>query len=83
MLDQIVRERVKNKAAKQAAERRLADGDNIQKNIKDVKQLSAGVLAKNGVFALDNADFIARVKARQDREKAVKLEKARRKKNII
>ena len=83
VLDRIVRERVKNEAAKQAAERRLADGKNIQKNIKDAKRLSAGMLAKNGVFALDNADFIAGVKARQDREKAVKFEKARRKKNII
>ncbi len=31
---------------KQAVERRLADGDNIQKNIKDENQLCAGVLAK-------------------------------------
>ncbi len=37
VLDRIVRERVKNEAAKQAAERRLADGKNIQKNIKDAK----------------------------------------------
>ncbi len=83
VLDRFVKERVKNEAAKQAAERRLADGKNMQKNIKDAKRLSAGVLAKNVVFALDNVDFIARLKVCQDREKAVKLEKARRKKNII
>ncbi len=83
VLDRIVRERVKNEAAKQAAEKRLTDGNNIRKNIIDAKRVSAGVLAKNGVFAVDNADFIAGVKAHQDREKAVKLEKARRKKNII
>ncbi len=59
VLDWIVRERVKNKAAKQADEMRLADGNNIRKNIKDAKQLSAGVLAKNGIFALDNTEFIA------------------------
>ncbi len=35
VLDQIVSERVKNEAAKQAAVRRLADGNNIQKNIND------------------------------------------------
>ncbi len=59
VLDHIVRERVKNKAAKQAAQKRLADGNNIQKIITDAKQVSAVVLAKNGVFALDNKEFIA------------------------
>ncbi len=68
---------------KQAVERRLADGDNIQKNIKVAKQLSAGVLAKNGVFPLDNREFIAGLKACQYKEKAVKLEMARKKKSNI
>ncbi len=41
------------------------------------------MLAKNGVFALDNTEFIAGLKARQDKEKSVKLGKARKKKSII
>ncbi len=69
MLDCIVRGRVKNKAAKQAAKKRLANGNNIQKNITDAKLVSAGVLAKNGVFALNNNEFIAGLKAHQNKEK--------------
>ncbi len=77
-LDQIVRERVKNKAAKQAAKMRLANGSNIRKNITDAKWFSAGVSAKNGFFALDNLEFIAVLKACQDKEKEIKIEKARK-----
>ncbi len=62
------------------AKKRLADGNNIWKDIKDTKQVSAEVLAKNGVFALDNLEFIAWLKARQVKEKEIKLEKMRKKK---
>ncbi len=83
VLDKIVRERMKNKAAKEAAERQFTEGNNIPKNINDAKQVSAGVLAKNGVFSLDNAEFIAGLKLRQDKEKAIKTEKAKKKQKII
>ncbi len=71
-------ERIKNKSAKQAAERRLADGNNIWKHIKDAKQVSSGVLAKHGVFALDSAEFIAGLKQCHDNKKAIKTEKAKK-----
>ncbi len=45
IIDWIMRRRVKNKAAKAAAENQLADGLNIQRNVKDAKQVSIGVLA--------------------------------------
>ncbi len=47
-----MREKVKNKAAKAAAEQQLADGHNIQRNIKDAKWVSARVLAKMGSLHL-------------------------------
>ena len=31
---------------------------NIKQNIKDSKIMSSGLLAKNGVFALDNPSFV-------------------------
>ncbi len=83
VLDRIVRERVKNKSAKEAAEKRLADGNNIRKNIKDAKRVSAGVLAKNGVFALDSAEFIEGLKQRHDKEQALKTEKEKKKQKIV
>ncbi len=45
-MDQISCARVKNKSAKQGAERQLANGNNIQKNTNDAKQVSAGVLER-------------------------------------
>jgi len=59
LLDWVVRARVKNKAAKQEGDKRIANGSNIQKNIKDAKWVSAGVLTKNGVFAISNTELIA------------------------
>ncbi len=38
------------------------------KNIKDAKQVTAGVLAKNVVFALDDTEFIDGLKEHQDKE---------------
>ncbi len=58
------------------------DGHNIQRNIKDAKQVSTGVLAKNGVFALDNAEFIDGLKEHHIEENAIKAEKAMKKKMI-
>ncbi len=83
VIDRIVRERVKNKAAKIAAEKQLANGHNIRRNIKDAKRVSAGILAKNGVFALANAEFIAGMKDHHDKEITIKAEKAMKKKMYL
>ncbi len=62
VLDWIVRERDKNQAAKRVTEKQLADGHNIQRNIKDIKCNSA-------------AEFIAGLKEHQDKENTMKIEK--------
>ncbi len=75
VLDKIVWERLKNNAAAEAA--------HIHQIIKDVKRVLAGVLAKNGIFALDNEEFLAGLKDRQDKEMAAKTKKACKKRKVI
>ncbi len=58
------------------------DGNNIQKSIKDGKQVSAGVLTKNGIFALDSAEFIAGLKQCHDK-KAIKTKMVKKKQKIV
>ncbi len=79
VLNKIVRERIKSNVAEDTAKKRLKDGNSIHQNIKDAKQVSASILAKNGVFALDNAEFLAGLRARQEKEKAAKTKKTHKK----
>ncbi len=73
VLDWIVREREKTK------QQRKLRGDLLMattsKKQKRCRTTFCRGVSKNGVFALDNVDFIARVEAHQDKEKAVKLVK--------
>ncbi len=59
VLNRIITARLKNKGVQQAYKKRQQEGIDIRKNIKESKKLSSGVLTKNGVFALDNAEFVA------------------------
>ncbi len=79
VLDEIFRERMKSNAAADAAKKRLKDGNSIHQNIKDAKRVLASILAKNGVFALDNTEFIAGLRARQEKDKAAKTKKTHKK----
>ncbi len=83
ILNKIVRERMQSNAAADAAKKRLEDGNSIFQSIKDAKQVLAGILAKNGVFALDNTEFLAGLRASQEKEKAVKTKKACKKCKVI
>ncbi len=58
MLNRIITARLKNKAVYKAYNKRQQEGINICKNIQESKK-SLGVLAKNGVFAFNNAEFVA------------------------
>ncbi len=51
---------VVNKAANEAVAGQLAHYHSIQHNIKNSNQVSAGVMAKNRVITLDNAELLAR-----------------------
>ncbi len=74
---------MKNKGAKETAKNRITTGETIWKNIKDSKQVSAGILSCNGVFALDNPNFFMALKDCQDKQKAEKYERVCKKRKII
>ena len=58
VLDRIMREQARNEGAKQVALKQQEEGYSTKQNIKESKKMSSGLLAKNGVFALDNPSFV-------------------------
>ena len=60
VFDWIMREQAKNEGSKQAALKQQEEGYTItiKQNIKESKEMSSGLLAKYGVFALDNPSFV-------------------------
>ncbi len=59
VLDQLFTARMKNKGVEEAYKKRQMEDIAIRKSIKESKKLSSGILTKNGVYALDNSDFVA------------------------
>ncbi len=74
---------MKINAVADTTKKRLTDGNIICQNIKDSKQVLVGILAKNRVFALDNAEFLAGLRASQEKEKAAKTKKAHKNCKVI
>ena len=62
--DKLIQARQRSNAAKIAADKRKREDDAIAENFRQSKKLTAGVLVKYGVHALDNPDFVAAVNER-------------------
>jgi len=71
VIDTLITHRMRSDGAKEAAEKRKRDGEDIAENIKVTKRLTAGVLVANGLHSLDHPDFLNPFRERQ-REAAEK-----------
>ncbi len=83
VLNRIITARLKNKGVQQAYKKWKQEGIDIRKNIKESKKLSSGVLTKNGVFALDNAEFVAGFRDQIEMQRQEAEGRAKKKRKIL
>ena len=82
VLDRLLSARARTNGAKKAAEERKRKGDSVLKNMKEAKRMTAGVMASNSVFSLNDPNLVEVIRKKQDDKvaKIAKSEAAKRRK---